>query len=68
MAITEKKLPYVVLRGELSGTGFVVPFNINACVFFPLPVCSARVMFLKCGKEMLCMTFANIFNAKIIDG
>ena len=67
MAIYEQELPDVVLHGELSSAGFVVPFKINACVFLPLPVVSDRVVFLKCGKEMLCVMFADIFDAKIID-
>ena len=41
---------------------------MNACVFLPLPVGSDRVVFLKCGEDMLCMLFAHIFDAKIING
>ena len=67
MAISKKELPYVVLHGESAGTVFVVPFNINTCVFPPLPVGSEGIVFLKCGKEMLCVMFADIFDAKIID-
>ena len=52
----------------MVGTGFVVPFKINACVFLPLPVGSDRVVLLKCGEEMLCVMFADIFHAKIING
>ena len=68
MAISEKEFPYVVLHGELAGTGFVVPFKINDCVFIPLPVGSERVVLLKCGEEMLCVMFSEIFDAKIING
>ena len=68
MAISEKELLDVVFHGESSGTGFVVPLDINACIFLPLPVGSDRVVLLKCGEEMLCMVFANIFYAKIING
>ena len=68
MAISEKELPDVVFHGESSGTGFVVPLDINACIFLPLPVGSDRVVLLKCGEEMLCMLFVEIFDAKIIDG
>ena len=67
MAISEKDLPDIFLHGESEGTGFLVPFEINACVFIPLPVGSDGVVFLKCGEEMLCVMFANIFDAKIID-
>ena len=68
MAISDKELPDVVLHGESAGTGFVVPFKINACVFIPVPVGSDRVMLLQCGEEMLCVMFSGIFDAKIIDG
>ena len=68
MAISEQEFPDVVFHGELAGAGFVVPFKTNACVFLPLPVGSDRVVFLQCGKEMLCIVFADIFDAKIIDG
>ena len=68
MAVSEKEFLDVVLHGELAGTGFVVPSNSNACVFLPLPVSSDRVVFLKCGEEMLCVMFADIFDSKIIDG
>ena len=67
MAITEQEFPDVVLRGESSGTVFVVPFKINVCIFLPLIVGSDRVVFLQCGEEMLCVMFADIFDAKIID-
>ena len=65
MAISEKELPDVVLHGESEGTVFVVPLDINACIFLSLPVGSDRVVFLKCGEEMLCVLFANIFDAKL---
>ena len=68
MAISEKEFPDVVLHGKLEGTGFSVPFNINACVFFSLLVGSDRLLLLKCGKDILYVIFANIFDAKIIDG
>ena len=68
MAISEQELPDVVLRGESSGTVFVVPFKINVCIFLPLIVGSDRVVFLQCGEEMLCVMFADIFDAKIING
>ena len=68
MAISEKEFPDVILHGKLVGTGFVVSFQINACVFLPLPVGSDRVVLLKCGEEMLCVMFADIFDAKIING
>ena len=68
MAISEQVLTYVVLLGELVGAGFVVPFNINASIFLPLPVGSYRVVFLHFGMEMLCVMSADIFDAKIIDG
>ena len=51
----EQELPDLVLHGESAVAGFVVPFNINACVFLPLPFGSDRVVFLQCGEEMLCM-------------
>ena len=68
MAISEEDLADVVLRGELAGAGFLVPFNINTCVFLPLPVSSERVVFLQCVEEIFCVLFAEIFDAKIIDG
>ena len=68
MAISEQELADVVFHGELSGAGFVVPFKINTCIFLPLPVSSERVVFLQCVEEMLCVFFADIFFAKIIDG
>ena len=68
MAISEKELPDIVLHGESAGTRFVVPLEINACVILPLPVGSDCVVFLKCGEEMLCMLFADIFDVKIVDG
>ena len=68
MSISDEELPDVVLYGDLAGTVFVVPLEINACVFLPLSVGSDRVFFLKCGEEMLCVFFANIFDAKIING
>ena len=68
MAISEQEFPDVVFHGESSGAGFVFPFNINACVSLPLPVGSDNVVFLQCGKEMLCVMFADIFDAKIING
>ena len=68
MAIYEKEFLDVVAHGELEGTEFVVPFDINACVFIPLPVGSNRVVFLQCGDEMLCVMFPEIFDAKIING
>ena len=68
MAISKKEFLDVVLHGESEGAGFVVPFKINACVFFSLPFDSDRVVLLKCGEEMLCMLFVEIFDAKIIDG
>ena len=64
MVISEKELLDVVLHSESAGTGFLVPLEINACMFLPLPVGSDRVVLLKCGEEMLCMLFANIFDAK----
>ena len=68
MAISEQELSSVVFHGESVGAGFVLPFKINACVFLPLPVGSDRVAFLQYCKEMLCIMFAYIFDAKIIDG
>ena len=68
MSISEKEFPGLFLCGESAGTGFVVPFKINACVYLPLPVGSDRVVFLKCGEEMVCVIFTDIFDAKIIDG
>ena len=68
MAISEQELPDLVFHGESTGAGFVVPFKINACIFRPLIVGSDRVVFLQCGEEMLCVMFAEIFDAKIIDG
>ena len=68
MVISEKELLDLVLHGESAGTGFVVPLNINACAFLPLRVGSDRVVFLKCGEEVLCVMFAKIFDAKIING
>ena len=47
MVISEKEFPDVVLHGESSGTGFVVPLEINACVFLLLPFVSDRVVFLE---------------------
>ena len=67
MSISEQELVDVVFHGDLVGAGFVVPFNINTCIFLTLPVSSDRVVFLQCVKEMLCMLFADIFDAKIID-
>ena len=67
MGISEKKFPDVALHCELAGTGFLVPFEINACIFLLLPVDSDRVVFLKCGEDMLCVMFAGIFDAKIIN-
>ena len=67
MAISEQELPDLVFHGESTGAGFVVPFKINACVFLPLPVGSDRVVFLHCGEEMLCLMFADTFDAKIIN-
>ena len=68
ISISDKELLDVFLHSELAGAGFLVPFNINACVFLPLLVGSDRGVFLNCGEEMLCVIFANIFDAKIIDG
>ena len=68
MAISEKNFPDVFLHGESTGTGFLVPLEINVCVFLPLPFVSELVVFLKCEEEMLCVFFAHIFDAKIIDG
>ena len=68
MAISDKEFPDVALYGESAGAGFVIPFKINACVFIPLPAGSDRVVFLKCGENMLCVMFADIFDTKIIDG
>ena len=68
MAISEKELADGVFRGESAGAGFVVPFKINTCVFLPLPVSSDHVVFLQCVEEILCVLFADIFDAKIIDG
>ena len=67
MAISEQELSDVFFHGEPACAVFVVPLKINACVFLPLPVGSDCVVFLKCGKEMLCVLFAVIFDAKIID-
>ena len=67
MAIYEKELVDVVLHGESAGTGFVVTFEINASILLLLPVGSDRVVFLKCVEDMLCMMFAEIFDAKILD-
>ena len=66
MAISEEELPDVVLHGESAGTVFVVPFEINACIFLPLPIGSDHVVFLNFGEEMLCVMFTDIFDAKII--
>ena len=68
MVIPEKELADVISHGELEGAGFVVLFKINTCIFLPLPVSNDRVLFLQCVKEILCVLFADIFNAKIIDG
>ena len=68
MAISEQELPDVFFHCESSGAGFVVPFKINACIFISLPDSSDCVVLLHCGKEMLCVMFADIFDAKIIDG
>ena len=68
MAISEQKLSGVVFHSESAVAGFLFPFEINACIFLPFPVGSDRVVFLKCGEEMLCMMFAHTFDAKMIDG
>ena len=68
MAISEQELVDVVFHGDSAGAGFLVPFKINTCIFLPLPVSSDRVVFLQCVEEMLCVLFADIFDAKIIDG
>ena len=67
MAISKQDFLDVVFHGELAGAGFVVPSKINACVFLPVSVGSDRGVFLKCGEDMLCAMFADIFDAKIID-
>ena len=67
MTISEQDLPDVVFHGDSAGALFVVPFNINTCLFIPLPFGSDRVVLLQCGEEMLCVMFAEIFDAKIID-
>ena len=68
MAISEEELADLTFHGESAGAGFVVPFNVNTCVFLLLPFSSDRVVLLQCVEEMLCVLFANIFDAKIIDG
>ena len=67
MAISDKELPDVVLHVESAGTGFIVPLEINAGIFISFPVSSDRVVLLKCGEEVWCMLFADIFDAKIIN-
>ena len=68
MAISEQEFSDVVLHGESAGKLFVVPLDINAYVFLPLPVRSDHVVFRKCSEKMLCVLFAYIFDAQIIDG
>ena len=48
MAISEQELSDIVFHRELAYAGFVVPFEINACVFLLLPVGSDPVVFFQC--------------------
>ena len=68
MAISEQEFPDIVFHGESAGAGFVVTFKINSCIFLSLSVSSDRAVFLKCYEEMLCVMFADISDAKIING
>ena len=68
MAISEQELVDVVFCDESAGAVFVVPFNINTRVFLSLPVSIDCVVFLQCVNDMLCVLFADMFDAKIIDG
>ncbi len=45
----------------------VVPIQCYPDVLFACPIACKFVVFFECILEMLCMFFANVFDAKIID-
>ncbi len=45
----------------------VVPIQCYPNVLFACPITCKFVVFFECVLEMLCMFFANVFDAKIID-
>jgi hypothetical protein len=45
----------------------VVPIQCYLDVPFSCPITRKFVVFFKCLLEMLCMFFANVFDAKVID-
>ncbi len=45
----------------------VVPNQYYPDVLFSCPIAHKFVVFFKCVLEMLCMFFANVFDAEVID-
>ncbi len=58
---------HVVWHGQMILVLVVVPIQCYPGVLFACPNARKFVVFFKCVLEMLCMFFASIFHAKVID-
>ena len=45
----------------------VVPFDVNAGIFFAFPIHSNLVVFFECHLEVTSVAFANVFHSKIVN-
>ncbi len=58
---------HVVWHGRMNLALVVVPIQCYLDVLFACPIACKFVVFFKCVLEMLCMFFAAVFDAKIIN-
>ncbi len=58
---------HVVWHGQINLAFVVVPIQCYSNTPFACPITLKFVVFFKCIFEMLCMFFANVFHAKVID-
>ncbi len=56
-----------VWHGQMKVALVVVPIQYYPDVLFACPIARKFAVFFKCVLEMLCMFFANVFHAKVID-
>ncbi len=58
---------HIVWHGLMDLALVVVPIQCYPNVSFSCPIVHRFVVFFECVLEMLCMFFANVFDAKVIN-
>jgi hypothetical protein len=67
MVILEEEVGDVPFHGKTACPSRVVPLEIDACEFSPIPVRRHLVVILERFEEVDCMPFADMCNAEVVD-